>query len=136
MFSKSLIHFSLDGQCCVPSLLFDLRSNCGGGNEDIGQLLQIPATLHRPPSTHASAGDSWSLMGNSRSASRGVSTPFSWIRVHTRFCLCPPSVCFPSQSCVSSDSSVVGLMVTSSKKAYVVHRSAALRAPAPVVGHC
>ena len=34
MLSKSLIQFSVDGQGCVPSLLFDLRPNYGGGNED------------------------------------------------------------------------------------------------------
>ena len=34
MFSKSLIQFSVDGQGCVPSLLFGLRPNHGGGNED------------------------------------------------------------------------------------------------------
>ena len=40
MLSKSLIQFSVDGQCCVPFLLFDLRPNYGGGNEDNGELLQ------------------------------------------------------------------------------------------------
>ena len=30
MLSKSLIPFSVDGQGCVPSLLFDLRPNYGG----------------------------------------------------------------------------------------------------------
>ena len=35
MLSKSLIQFTVDGQGCVPSLLFDLRPNYGGGNEDI-----------------------------------------------------------------------------------------------------
>ena len=39
MLSKSLIQFSVDGQGCVPSLLFDLRPNYGGGNEDNGDLL-------------------------------------------------------------------------------------------------
>ena len=34
--SKSLIQFSVDRQDCVPSLLFDLRPNYGGGNEDNG----------------------------------------------------------------------------------------------------
>ena len=34
MISKSLIQFSVDGWGCVPSLLFDLRPNYGGGNED------------------------------------------------------------------------------------------------------
>ena len=33
MLSKSLIQFSFDMQSCVPSLLFDLRPNYGGGNE-------------------------------------------------------------------------------------------------------
>ena len=33
MLSKSLIQFSFDVQSCVPSLLFDLMPNYGGGNE-------------------------------------------------------------------------------------------------------
>ena len=40
MLSKSLIQFSVDGQGCVPSLLFDLRLNYGGGNEGNDDLLQ------------------------------------------------------------------------------------------------
>ena len=40
LLSKSLIQFSVDGWGCVPSLLFDLRLNYGGGNEDNGHLLQ------------------------------------------------------------------------------------------------
>ena len=44
-FSKSLIQFSVDGRGCVPSLLFDLRPNYDGGNEDNGDLLQkVPCT--------------------------------------------------------------------------------------------
>ena len=39
------------------------------------------------------------------------------------------------QSYVSSGISVVGLIVTSSKRAYAIPRSAAPRAPAPVAGH-
>ena len=34
MLSKSLIQFSVDGWDCVSSLLFDLRPNYGGDNED------------------------------------------------------------------------------------------------------
>ena len=34
MLSKSLIQFSVEGWGCVPSLLFDLKPNYGGGNED------------------------------------------------------------------------------------------------------
>ena len=42
---------------------------------------------------------------------------------------------FP-QSCGSSCGSMVGLMVTSSKKAYAIPRYAVPRAPAPAAGHC
>ena len=51
MLSKSLIQFSVDGPCCVPSLLFDLRPNYGGGNEDSGDLLQKIPLLHSVPLT-------------------------------------------------------------------------------------
>ena len=40
MLSKSLIQFFVEGQACVPSLLFDLMPNYGGGHEDNGDLLQ------------------------------------------------------------------------------------------------
>ena len=43
--SKSLIQFSVDGRGCVPSLLFDLRPNYGGGNEDNGDLQKVPYML-------------------------------------------------------------------------------------------
>ena len=105
MLSKSLIQFSVDGWGCVPSLLFDLRPNYGGGNEDSGDLQKVPC-MHcytqcpqpcsRPPLTHASTRDSWTLTGKSGLVSCGVTAPFSWVLVHTRFCLCPPRVCFPN----------------------------------------
>ena len=38
---KSLIEFSIDVQGCVPSLLFDLRPNYGGGNEIMTNLDSI-----------------------------------------------------------------------------------------------
>ena len=41
-----------------------------------------------------------------------------------------------SQSYVSSGSSMVGLMVTSSKRAYATPRSIAPRTPVLVAGHC
>ena len=47
----------------------------------------------------------------------------------------PSKSLFP-QSCVSSGSSTVGLMVTSSKRAYATPRSAAPRVPAPPAAHC
>ena len=47
----------------------------------------------------------------------------------------PSKSLFP-QSCVSSGGSVVGLMATSSKRAYAIPRSAAPRAPVPAAGYC
>ena len=106
MLSKSLIQFYLEGRSFVPSLLFNLRPNYGGGNEDSVDLLQkVPCThcctqcpqpCSRPPLTHASSRDSWTLTGKSGSVSCGVTAPFSWVLVCTSFCLCLPRVCFPS----------------------------------------
>ena len=95
MLSKSLIQFSVEGWGCVPSLLFDLRPNYGGGNEANGNLLQNVPWIHcctqcpqpcsRPPPTHASTGDCWTLTSKSGSVSSGVTAPFSWVLVHKRF---------------------------------------------------
>ena len=95
MLSKSLIQFSVDGRGCVPSLLLDLRPNYGGGNEGNSDLLQkVPCThcctqcpwpCSRPLPTPASVGDSWTLTGKSGSASCGLTAPFSWVLVCTRF---------------------------------------------------
>ena len=64
MLCKSLIQFSVDGQGCVPFLLFDPRPTYGGGNEDNGDLLQkvlcmhcalsapSPAASHHEPTLH------------------------------------------------------------------------------------
>ena len=98
MLSKSLIQFSVDGRPCVSSLLFDLGPNYGGGNEDNDLLQKVPCThctqcpqpCSMPLPTHTST-----LTGKSGSVSCGVTAPFSWVLVHTRFCLCPPRVCFP-----------------------------------------
>ena len=90
---------------CLPSLLFTWGQTIVGGNEDNGNLLQkVPCThcytqcslpCSRLLPTHACTGDSWTLTGKSGSVSCGVTVPFSWVLVHTRFCLSPPSVCFP-----------------------------------------
>ena len=81
-----------------PNLLLTLKTN--------GDLLQkvtcthcctqCPRPCSRPPHAHTSTGDCWTLTGKSRSVSCGVSAAFSWVLVCTRFCLCPPRVCFPS----------------------------------------
>ena len=108
MLSKSLIQFSVDGRGCDPSLLFDLRPNYGGSNEDNVDLLQkipfmhcctqCPQPCSRLLPTHASVRDFWTLSCKSGSVSCGVTAPFSWVLVHTSFCLCPPRVCFCTQS--------------------------------------
>ena len=90
MLSKSLIQFSVDGQSCVPSLLFDLRPNYGGGEEDNGDLLQKVPCVHccsqcpqpcsRPPPTHSlweTPGHSWESLGQSLVGSLLLS-PGSW----------------------------------------------------------
>ena len=90
MLSKSLIQFSVDGWGCVPSLLFDLRPNYGGGNEDDWVLLlkscactavlsaSDPAAGHRwpklPPET---SGHSQESLGQSLVGSL-LRSPGSW----------------------------------------------------------
>ena len=107
-----------DGQGCVPSLLFDLRPNYGGGNEDNGELLQkVPCTHNhtqfpwpcsRPPPTHVSARDSWTLTGKSGSVSCGVTAPFS-LGPGAHKVLFMSSKNLFSQSCVSSVIKSTGL---------------------------
>jgi len=115
-----------------------LGPNYGGGNEDNGDLLQRAPCMHcytqcpqpcsRPPPTHTSAGDSWTLTVKSGSLLLSLGPG-----AH-RFLFVPSKSLFP-QSCVSSGSSLVGLMVTSSKRAYATPRSAAPRAPSPATVH-
>ena len=106
------------GLCFLPVIY--LGTNYGGGNEDTGDFLQNAPCTHcysqcsqpssRSPPTHDSARDSWTLTGKSRTVSCGVTATFSWVLVH-KILLCPPRVYFPD--CISSGSSMVGLMVTS-----------------------
>ena len=120
------------------------RPNYGGGNEDKGNLLQEVPCMHcctqrpqpcsRLPLTHTSPGDSRTLAGKLGSVSCG---DCSFLRGP---CVCkllfvPSKSLFP-HSCVSSDSSMVGLMVTSFKRAYAIPRSTAPRAAAPAAVHC
>ena len=102
MFNKSLIQFSIDGQDCVPSLLLDLRSNYGGGNEDNCDLLQkVPCThcctqcpqpCSRPPPTVPPL----ETPGHSR-ASLGESLVGSLL-------LCPGSSCAQGSVCALQES--------------------------------
>ena len=64
----------------------------------------------------------------------GLTAPFSWVLVYTgSVCALQESI---SQPCVSSGSSMVGLMVTSSKRACATPKSAAPRALASTAVHC
>ena len=87
-----------------PTLQADALPSEPPGNEDNGDLQKVLCmhchTQHsrrysRPLPTHTSTGDSWTLTGKSRSVSCGLNVPFSWVLVHTRFCLCPPSLVSP-----------------------------------------
>ena len=75
----------------VSSLLFDLRPNYGGGNEDKGDFLQ-KAPLHSVLPTLQQATTNpclcWRLLdthGQVSLVSCGVTAPFSWVLVLTRF---------------------------------------------------
>ena len=127
MLSKSVIQFSVKWQDCVPFLLIDLRPNYGGGKEDNGDLLQkfpclqcctqCPQSCSRPVLTSTSTRDSWTLTGKSGPVFCGVTAPFSWVLVHTRFCLCPPRLCSPVLCELWRLYGVMGLMANSSKRA-------------------
>ena len=107
MLSKSLIQFSVDGWGCVPSLLFTWAQTMRPKTDAEAEVMMTPfkrshattATLstpnpaaghHRPMPLLETPGHSQASLGQSL----GVTAPFSWVLVHTRFCLCLPSVYF------------------------------------------
>ena len=108
--SKSLIQFSIDGLGCVSFLLFDLRPNYSGGNEDHGDLLQKvcactvvfsapdPETGHcQPTPPPETLEPSWESLDQSLAGSLLLS-PGSWC---TQGFVCPLQESV-SPSCVSS----------------------------------
>ena len=141
MLSKSLIQFSVDGRGCIPSLLFDL-------SPIMVEVMKIMATFfkrspartatlsapnpaaghHQPTPLLETPGHSQASLGQSLVGSLLLSPG-----AQGSVCALQESI---SQSCVSSGRSVVGLMVTSSTRAYAILKSAAPRAPAPAAGHC
>ena len=138
MLSKSLSQFSVDERGYVPSLLFDLRPNYGGGSEDDGNLFQKVPCVHcytqcpqhcsRPPHHRTTPpleapGHSQTSLYQSLVGSLLLS-PGSWC-TQGYVCVLQASI---SQSCVSSGSSMVGLMMTSSEGAYAILKSAVPRA--------
>ena len=127
----------------VPSL-FDLKPNYGGGNEDNVTSFKRPhactaslsgpnpeAGHHQPTPLPETLGHSQASLGQSLVGSLLLS-PWFWCTERS-VCALQESI---SQSCVSSGSSMVGLMVTSSKRAYAIPKSAAPRAPVLVAAYC
>ena len=86
---------------------------------------------HRPSSLLETLGHSQASLGPSLVGSLLLS-PGSWC-TQGPVCALQESI---SQSCVSSGSSVMGFMVTSSKRTYPIPKSAAPRAPVPAADHC
>ena len=137
--SKSLIQISVDGWSCVPSLLFTfvqamvevmkIIATSFNMSHAWAAIVSVPSLLSIPLLTHSFTGDYWTLMDKYRSISCGVTAPFSWVLVYTRFCLCPGRVCFPVLC--KFWGSMVGLMVTSSKRVYAIPRSSPPRGCAP-----
>ena len=142
MLSKSLIQFSLGLGCVPPHYL-----TWGQTTVEVMKIMVTsfrrshagtatlrapsPAAGHRrpmpPPETPGHSQQVWvSLLWGRCSFLMGPCAQGS-------VCALQESV---SQSCVSSGRPMVGLMATSSKRAYAIPRSAAPRAPTPLTGHC
>ena len=126
MLSKTLIQFSVDGWDCVPSLLFTW-------GQTMVEVMKIMVTFFKrshastatvnAPTLQQATIDPWirrRLMDTHRQG---------WVSLlwdHCSFLLGPgvhkvlfvPSKSLFPQSCVSSGSSIVGLKVTSTKRAY------------------
>ena len=94
----------------------------------------VPLTLQQvTPDPHLH----WRLLDTHRQACVSLlwgHCSFLWDPMHTRFHLCPPELVSPGLC--KFWSSILGLMVASSKRAEAIPRSVAPRAPAPVAGHC
>ena len=91
-----------------------------------------PATVHcQPTPLLETPGHSQARLGQSPVGSLLLS-PVSWC-LQGSVCAFQESI---SHSCVTSSGSMLGLMVTSSKRAYATHRSAAPRAPVLAAAHC
>ena len=145
MLSKSLIQFSIGlGRAVFPPC-------CLTWVQTMVEVMKKMATSFRRSHTHRAtlripdpaAGHGWptpprETPGHSQASldqslvGSLLLSPGFWS--HSVLFLCPPRVCFPST--LSSGSSMVGLMMTTSKKAYATPRSAVPRAPVPAAGHC
>ena len=132
------MQFFVDGWGCVPSLLFtwgqtmvQVMKTMGSsfkGSHACTATLRAPnpvAGHRRPTPLPETPGQLWASLDQFPVGSLLLS-PGSWC---TRSCLSLQESI--SQSCVGSGSSVVGLVATSSERAYATPRSAGPRGPAP-----
>ena len=148
MLSKSLIQLSVDGWSCVPSQLF----TWGQTMVEVMKIMVTPskapmhALLYSAPPTLQQATTDPRLRWRLLDIPGQVWVSLLW--GHCSFLLGPgaqgsvyalqESI---SQSCVSSGSSMVGLMVTSSKRIYAILMPGLMlwcgpRAPVPAADHC
>ena len=127
----------------VSSPLFDLRPKYGGDNEDSGNPFEKVLCMHGfVLQTLKQATIDPCLHQRPLDTDKQVWVSLLW--GHCSLLLDPGThmvlfVSFKSllsQSCVSSGSSMMELMVTSSERAYAIPRSTAPKAPAPAAVHC
>ena len=136
MLGKSLIQFSVDEWGCVPSLLFGLRQTM----VEVMKIMMtfkgpIHALLHSVPPTQQQ------VTTNPRFRQRFLDTHghvwVSFLWGHCSFLLDPgvhkvlfvPSESRFPQSCGNSGGSMVGLMATSSKRAYAITQVCCTQSP-------
>ena len=140
LLSHSFIQFSVDGWGCVPFLLLDLMPNSVGqwgppSKGPVHALLEsVPQMLHQATT-------------NPRLCQRLLDPDGQvWVSLLWGHCsfllgsgahkvLFVPSKSLFHQFFVSSGKSMVGLKVTSSKRAYAIPRSAVPRAPSLAACH-
>ena len=142
MLSKSLIQFSVHGAMFPPCYLTWGQTMVEMKLMATSFQRSHAALLHSVPPTLQQASMNPRLCWRLLDTHGQVWVSLLWGRCS--FLLCPgahkvlfvPSKILFPQSCVSSGVSVVGLMATSSKRAYAIPRSAEPRAPAPLAGHC
>ena len=132
------------GRAVFPPCCLTWGQNYSGGNEDNEDLLPNVPCMHcslsapdpvpghcRPTPPLETPGHSWVSLVQFLVGSLLLS-PGSWC-IQSFVCALQE---FFSQPCVSSGGSMLGLMATSSKRAYAIPRSAAPRTPGPAAGHC
>ena len=142
MLRKSLIQFSVDAWSCVPSLLFTW------GQTLVEVMKTMATTLKRPHACTAtlSAPNPAAATTSPRLHQKFLNIHWQvWVSLFCGHCsfllgpvhkvlLCPPRVYF-TDLCKFWQL-YVGLMVTSSKRAYAIPKAAAPRASVPSADHC